>query len=107
MNRFSIPVMIAAGVMALTGAVSCSSSRSNSASSEPAVTELKVGLANSRPQMMPRARAYKTSGDYRSNVPVNMNAAHTEIVSFPAPTDLSERSMPLQLAGDICSTGAA
>lgn len=47
---------------------------------------------------LPRAVIYKTDGDYRDNVPVTLNAAGTALVSYPAPSDLTERSAPLQLA---------
>lgn len=37
---------------------------------------------------MPKATVYRTTKDYRDNVPVTMNEARTEIVSYPAPSDL-------------------
>lgn len=47
---------------------------------------------------LPRAVIYKTNGDYRDNVPVTLNAAGTALVSFPAPSDLTDLSTPLPLA---------
>ncbi len=35
---------------------------------------------------------YKTKGDYSALVPVNMNAEKTEVVAYPAPTDLASNS---------------
>lgn len=37
---------------------------------------------------LPAARIYKTNGDYADRVPVTLNASHTGLVSFPAPSDL-------------------
>lgn len=50
-------------------------------------------------QMVPRAVVYRTSGDYDNNVPITLNAAGDGVVSFPAPSDLSESSTPLKLNG--------
>lgn len=47
---------------------------------------------------LPRAVIYKTDGDYRDNVPVTLNAAGTALISFPAPTDITDFSTPLPLA---------
>lgn len=47
---------------------------------------------------LPRAVIYKTNGDYRDNVPVTLNAAGTALISFPAPTDITDLSTPLPLA---------
>lgn len=49
-----------------------------------------------QPAVMPRAVAYRMSGPYADNVPVNVNAAG-EIVSYPAPTDLGPDSTPVDL----------
>ncbi|MDE6491440.1 MAG: hypothetical protein K2L49_09820 [Muribaculaceae bacterium] len=46
--------------------------------------------------VMPKARIYRTNGDYRDNVPVSLDASRTTVVSYPAPTDLA--SLPAQLA---------
>lgn len=45
---------------------------------------------------MPKAVAYRMSGPYADNVPVEINSAG-DIVSYPAPSDLSEASMPIDL----------
>lgn len=42
----------------------------------------------------PQALVYKTVNDYSLHVPVLMNEDKTEIVSFPAPGDLSYRGKP-------------
>lgn len=46
---------------------------------------------------LPKARIYLMSGDYRNNVPLNLNASG-EVVSFPAPTDIRVDNLPIQLA---------
>lgn len=45
---------------------------------------------------MPKAILYKTSGDYRDNVPVQINADGT-LISFPAPSDIPENARPVEL----------
>ncbi len=45
---------------------------------------------------MPKAVAYQMSGPYADNVPVQVNASG-DIVSYPAPTDISDASTPIDL----------
>lgn len=47
--------------------------------------------------MIPKAVIYKTNGDYNDLVPVTLNADGTKLISYPAPTDLSENSTPVTL----------
>lgn len=56
-----------------------------------------VGNGVNQNQAIPKAVIYRTNGDYIDNVPVNMNARHTSLVSFPAPTDITSRSTPVEL----------
>ncbi|CCX43087.1 putative uncharacterized protein [Prevotella sp. CAG:1031] len=53
----------------------------------------------SQATFMPQALAYKTNAPALDNVPVTLNDARTSIVSFPAPTDINEKSRPLPLEG--------
>lgn len=46
---------------------------------------------------IPRALIYRTNGDYADNVPITVNAAGDQIVSFPAPSDL-RGATPVPLA---------
>lgn len=49
----------------------------------------------------PQAIVYKTTRDYYNNIPVIMNEAHTEIISYPSPTDIyfnGELALPTRLA---------
>lgn len=57
----------------------------------PAEAERTVGIT------APKAVAYRMSGDYADNVPVTL-APDGAIISYPAPTDLTDRSAPLPLA---------
>lgn len=55
-------------------------------------------LGGARPvSMMPKVKIYKTNGDYDYLVPITLDASRTKVVSFPAPSDLTEASMPLKL----------
>ena len=51
-----------------------------------------------RQAAIPRARVYRMNGDYADNVPVGTDGSG-RIISFPAPTDVSAASKPVQLAG--------
>ena len=43
---------------------------------------------------------YKTTKDFSDYVPVIMNSERTEIISYPAPSDLSATSKPTKLKND-------
>lgn len=47
---------------------------------------------------VPNAVVYRMNGDYADNVPVTLNESRTEIVSWPAPTDINDASAPIKLA---------
>lgn len=51
-----------------------------------------------RQAAIPRARVYRMNGDYADNVPVGTDGSG-RIISYPAPTDVSAASRPMQLAG--------
>lgn len=48
---------------------------------------------------VPNAIVYQMNGDYAEYVPVTLNADRTEIVNWPAPSDITEASTPIKLAG--------
>lgn len=48
--------------------------------------------------VMPKAHIYKTNGNYNDNVSVTMNADGSQLISYPAPSDISNASAPLPLA---------
>lgn len=71
--------------------------RSTADTTLPAVQAEEAAPAPMR-RALPRAVIYKTNGDYRDNVPVTLSDDGTALVSYPAPTDLTELSTPLPLA---------
>lgn len=66
---------------------------------EPTMAQIADdGFVNSPARFMPRAVAYRTSGDYRDNVPVTLMPDGKSLQSFPAPTDVTPlRSAPIEL----------
>lgn len=50
-------------------------------------------------QLIPQAVIYRTNGDYDSLVPYQMNEAGNQILSYPAPSDLTLAQMPVKLEG--------
>lgn len=45
-------------------------------------------LSGGKASHLPKAVVYRTTMDYDNHVPITMNDARTEIVSYPAPSDL-------------------
>lgn len=60
------------------------------AGNEPVVGTVKTA---------PRVIVYKTTKDYSRNVAVTLSADRKSIVSYPAPSDLTEASVPQKLDG--------
>lgn len=84
-------------------AISCHSNKVTTTTTTTTVTttyrmDAKPIGGEPKNQFLPKARIYRTNGDYIDNVPIQMNADRTAIVSYPAPSDLSDSSKPLQLA---------
>ena len=48
--------------------------------------------------MLPMAIIYRTNGNFNDNVPVTLSHDRKEIVSFPAPSDITPASAPIPLA---------
>lgn len=96
-------VAVSAVLMAAASLTSCGSSRPAADSSvvpSPQVFE-KAGFGNYRnnpgPAVLPNARIYRTSIDVDALVPVTVNPSTGQLVSFPAPTDITGASMPVVL----------
>lgn len=51
----------------------------------------------SAPHFLPKARIYKTNGNFAQLVPITLNSERTAVVSYPAPSDL-RNSEPVALA---------
>lgn len=82
---------------------SCHSTKNGTETPAAESTSVVIGhSANAgetpRANYLPRAVIYKTSGDFDSNVPVTLDAGRTSLVSYPAPTDLTDASTPVRLA---------
>lgn len=71
---------------------SCHSSKQEVAVTPKANTEATA-------RALPRARIYKTNGNYRANVPITLTANGKGLVSYPAPTDIRPSMMPIELDG--------
>lgn len=55
-------------------------------------------IKGSKPAMIPKATAFRMSGDYAGNVAITLDA-QGDVTYFPAPSDISENSRPLDLGG--------
>lgn len=81
------------------GVVACSAQKKpTEESTEPEMGTVITGLSrNSRPiEVMPKATAFQMNGDYADNVAITLNADGT-LAYFPAPTDITEASRPVDL----------
>lgn len=82
-----------AGVMA-----SCHSQKKateNVISETPRMTQQMIGGESN---YLPKLHIYRTNGDYINNVPIMLSADGKSVVSFPAPSDISMQSLPLELS---------
>lgn len=95
--RKIIMTILTIGTIAATTA--CQSQKDNVSSSEQATgTPIERTVDNSPIVMaMPRVVVYKTKADYSNLVPINMNDAKTEIVSYPDPVDVKAGKRPTTL----------
>lgn len=77
----------------------CSSDRQQVAVVSDGATQpvSAVGFGPRSSMAMPKAVIYRTNGDYNDNVPVTVNEQRTALMSFPAPSDITSHSMPVEL----------
>lgn len=90
---------IAIGAVALC-VTACNSKKTVAVIEEqPVVEVVKVNRPSggNGVQALPKAVVYKTNGDFIHNVPVTLSADRKEIVSYPAPSDITENSLPVVL----------
>lgn len=94
------PIMLTAGILALGGCgtvrtlpelEACVPAEATDPVVPTAVPPTERGTA-----AMPRAVIYKTAGDFRDNVPVQVSA-DGKLISYPAPTDIPARATPVEL----------
>lgn len=94
MNIYQAIIIAAAATVVLTGC------RSRQAAAEtPDSYRVAPQLIGGTPsKFLPMAHIYKTNGDFRDNVPIQLTSDGKQIASFPAPSDLSQRSTPVVLS---------
>ena len=59
--------------------------------------DLQPAVRGGASNMLPKAVAYTMSGDYADHVAVTLTPDGKSIVSYPAPTDLTENSTPVPM----------
>lgn len=89
--------IIACGL--LTGLSACSASHTASVIEKPVTITIAPESSDANVSSIPRATVYRTSCDCTDLVPVTLNTTATAIVSYPAPTDLTQNSEPIKLSG--------
>ena len=82
------------GAAILIGGLTGCRSQQPKTSQPMAIVQQRIGGGT---QYIPKAMVYRTNGDYFDNVPVTLNVDRTKVLSYPAPTDLSEHSLPVRL----------
>lgn len=81
------------------GVVACSAQKKTSdETAQPETGSVVIGMSrNSRPiGVLPKATAFQMNGDYADNVAINLNPDGS-LAYFPAPTDITEASRPVDL----------
>lgn len=74
-------------IMLLSGCASKKPINAPQAVQGTEVVNSSVG-ASSPVRMLPKAVIYKTKKDYNNLVPITLDASHTKVISYPAPSDL-------------------
>lgn len=74
----------------------CSAHRQQTAAVEEAPLEIKVREIGGGEAMMPRATAFRMSGDYADHVAVTLNPDGS-LLYYPAPSDITANSAPYDL----------
>lgn len=95
------PAVFALSALACLMATGCHSSRS----ADEGVTKGIISVPRTDSQLVPaqmpepKAVVYRTSGECPELVPVTMTASGKELLSYPAPGDLSSACEPIALTG--------
>ncbi|MCM1331975.1 MAG: hypothetical protein NC248_05135 [Bacteroides sp.] len=99
MKAYSITsIAIAAAALC---AAACSSTKNSTETQSPIAAPqivTKSPTGGNPSSAVPKAVVYRTNGDFIHNVPITLSVDRKNIVSYPAPTDLSENSLPVELA---------
>lgn len=99
MRTLLIPLMAAAALASCHGSAPASAAKPEV---EPPAPEAPAAMATERvigstPAMLPRATVYRTSEPVDSFVPISLNKGGDEVISFPAPSDVSDANIPIKL----------
>lgn len=96
---------MAAGVLLAPAAISCGGQRDVTSVDTGANPQPVIGVRHDVPvtgqppqNALPKAIVYRTNRDVGDHVAVRLNPERTALVTFPAPSDLSGSSTPLELA---------
>lgn len=79
-------------VIALLSISSCKSTYT-----ETAGVENTTSISSGRNTAMPKAIVYKVQPEYLDKVPVRLDAGKIRLLSFPAPTDITPSTAPIEL----------
>lgn len=97
MKAYSI-TSIAIAAAALCVAACSSTKTATEAQSPIAPPQIVKNTTGGAPAAaMPKAVIYRTNGDFIHNVPITLSADRKQIISYPAPSDLSASSLPVEL----------
>lgn len=97
MKAYSI-TSIAIAAAALCVAACSSTKTATEAQSPIAPPQIVKSTTGGNPAAaMPKAVVYRTNGDFIHNVPITLSADRKQIISYPAPSDLSASSLPVEL----------
>lgn len=92
---------ILAGILAVTTICGCSKKTVDGDTGKTDIATVEasavaLGYKSSKPMnAVPKATAFRMSGDYSDNVAITMNGDN--IVYYPAPSDITENSKPISL----------
>ena len=97
MKAYSITsIAIAAAALCVAA---CSSTKTATEAQSPIAPPqiVKNTTGGDQAAAMPKAVIYRTNGDFIHNVPITLSADRKQIISYPAPSDLSASSLPVEL----------
>ncbi|WP_289858585.1 hypothetical protein [uncultured Muribaculum sp.] len=60
--------------------------------------EQPVVIGTKKQMAYPKAVIYKTNGNFSNNVPITLSADSKKLISFPAPSDITEQTAPIKLS---------
>lgn len=99
MKSLPIATMLIAGATLIMSSCRSNSPKPSAVDTVPVIDSVANFLPDymKESNYMPKAVIYRTSGDYIDNVPITLSANGKEVVSYPAPTDLTDQSTPVPL----------